>query len=373
MPLSSTSTGQIVSPAVSRVDAAAFVIPTDAPESDGTIEWSSTTLVVVRAEAGGITGIGFTYGHDSAATLIRRTLAPIVSGRSAMDIEASHAAMAQACRNLGHPGIASHAISAVDVALWDLKARLLNVPLVTLLGAVRDAIAIYGSGGFTSYSISQLQQQLAGWVAEDIRAVKMKVGRDPAADPSRVRAAREAIGPDAQLFVDANGAHARAQALACAETFAEQRVTWFEEPVSSDDLDGLRWLRDRSPAGMDIAAGEYGYDSRYFRRMLEAGAVDVLQADATRCGGITGFLKAAALCDAFGMPMSAHTAPTIHAHVCCACERVRHVEYFHDHVRIEQMLFDGAPVPKRGAISPDRSRPGLGVEFKVRDASRFAI
>src|SRR5581483_5884979 len=364
--VSTTATGQLVSPAVSRVDAAAFVIPTDGPESDGTIEWASTTIVVVKAEAGGLTALGYTYGHDSAATLIRRTLAPIVSGRSAMDIEACHAAMAQACRNVGQPGIASHAISAVDVALWDLKARLLNVPLVTLLGTVRDAIAIYGSGGFTSYSIEQLQEQLGGWVAEGIRAVKMKVGRNPADDPARVRAARDAIGPDAELFVDANGAHARTQALAFAETFAQERVTWFEEPVSSDDLGGLRWLRDRSPAGMDIAAGEYGYDAMYFRRMLEAGAVDVLQADATRCRGISGFLKAAALCDAFGVPMSAHTAPTIHAHVCCACERVRHVEYFHDHVRIEQMLFDGAPVPEHGAISPDRSRPGLGIEFKVR-------
>jgi L-alanine-DL-glutamate epimerase-like enolase superfamily enzyme len=363
----------LVSPAVSRVDAAAFVIPTDGPESDGTIEWSSTTIVVVRAEAGGLTGIGYTYGHESAATLIRRTLAPIVSGHSAMDIEACHAAMAQACRNLGRPGITSHAISAVDVALWDLKARLLDVPLVTLLGATRDAITIYGSGGFTSYSIGHLQEQLSGWVARGIRAVKMKVGREPQADGARVRAARAAIGPDAELFVDANGAHARAQALAFAETFAEEHVTWFEEPVSSDDLDDLHWLRDRVPAGMDIAAGEYGYDVIYFRRMLDAAAVDVLQADATRCGGVSGFLKAAALCDAFALPMSAHTAPSIHAHVCCACERVRHIEYFHDHVRIEQMLFDGVITPSDGALRPDRSRPGLGIEFKVRDAARFAV
>jgi len=164
----------------------------------------------------------------------------------------------------------------------DLKARLLDLPLITLLGAVRANVPVYGSGGFTSYSMAQLQEQLGGWVADGISRVKMKIGRQPASDLDRVRAAREAIGPGAELFVDANGAYTRKQALATACAFTEFDVSWFEEPVSSDDLDGLRLLRDRAPAGMEIAAGEYGYDLFYFRRMLEAGAVDVLQADATR-------------------------------------------------------------------------------------------
>src|SRR5207248_1073491 len=154
-----------------------------------------------------------------------------------------------------------------------------------------------------------------------------------------------AIGPEAQLYVDANGAYTRKQALAQAEAFAEIGVIWFEEPVSSDDLDGLRLLRDRSPAGIRIAAGEYGYDLFYFRRMLEAGAVDVLQADATRCAGVTGFLAAAALCEAHNMPFSAHTAPSLHTHLCCAAATVMNVEYFHDHARIERLLLDGAREP----------------------------
>ena len=264
------------------------------------------------------------------------------------------------------------AIAAVDNALWDLKAKLLGLPLVTLLGAVRESVPVYGSGGFTSYTDTQLREQLGGWVGAGIARVKMKVGREPGRDPARVRVAREAIG-DAQLFVDANGAYGRKQALALAQVFADLGVTWFEEPVSSDDLDGLRLLRDRAPAGMDIAAGEYGYDLIYFRRMLEAGAVDVLQADATRCAGITGFMRAAALCEAFELPLSAHCAPSLHAHPGCAATPLRHIEYFHDHVRIERMLFDGALTPEHGALRPDLSRPGLGLEFKRADAARYAV
>jgi L-alanine-DL-glutamate epimerase-like enolase superfamily enzyme len=266
------------------------------------------------------------------------------------------------------------AIAAVDAALWDLKARLLDLPLVTLLGAVREGVPVYGSGGFTSYSLEHLQEQLSGWVGEGISRVKMKVGTHPSDDLDRVRAAREAIGPRAELFVDANGAYSRKQALAFAEKFkADCDVSWFEEPVPSDDLEGLRLLRDRGPAGMDIAAGEYGYDLLYFRRMLAAGAVDVLQADASRCAGITGFLRAAALCEADSIPLSAHCAPSLHAHPCCAAAPVRHVEYFHDHVRIEHMLFDGVLTPVNGELCPDLSRPGMGLELKRSDAARFAV
>jgi len=221
--------------------------------------------------------------------------------------------------------------------------------------------------------VSELQQQLSGWANNGTPRVKMKVGRQPSRDPERVRAAREAIGCEVDLFVDANGAYGRKQALMLAKMFAESGVRWFEEPVSSDDLDGLRLIRDEGPAGMDITAGEYGYDLFYFRRMLEAGSVDVLQADATRCAGITGFLQAAALCSAQPIPLSAHCAPSLHVHPGCALTPVRHIEYFHDHVRIEQMLFDGALLPVHGVLYPDLTRPGMGLELKRADANRFAV
>jgi L-alanine-DL-glutamate epimerase-like enolase superfamily enzyme len=357
---------------IRQVRASAFTIPTDFPEADGTLEWDRTTLVVVEVEAAGVRGTGYGYADESTARLINTTLAPVVNGMSATSTNATWWAMVRRIRNLGRPGICSMAISCVDVALWDLRGKLQGVPVVQLLGgAVRDSVDVYGSGGFTSYSDEQLANQLSAWVDAGLGMVKMKIGRDPRADLRRVRVAREAIA-DASLFVDANGGYSRKEALAQAEHFREFEVEWFEEPVSSDDLEGLRLIRDRAPEGMDIAAGEYGYDAYYFRRMMEAGAVDVLQADATRCGGFTGFLQAAQLCVAYGLPLSAHTAPSLHVALGCACNQVRHLEYFHDHVRIEKMLFDGARVPVNGKLSPDYSRPGLGLELKLADAQRFA-
>jgi L-alanine-DL-glutamate epimerase-like enolase superfamily enzyme len=347
--------------AVEQVHVTCYTIPTDFPESDGTYTWDKTTMVLVEATSQGKQGLGYTYADTSTAQLISGHLARIIRGRNALDVEACWHAMRSSVRNLGRPGIAAMAISAIDISLWDLKAKLLGVSLSTLLGAVREEVPIYGSGGFTSYSIEQLQAQLGGWAETGISMVKMKIGRHPEQDLERARAAREAIGPHVRLFVDANGAYGRKQALLFADHFRELGVTWFEEPVTADDLEGLHLLRNRAPAEMDIAAGEYNYGPLDFRRMFEAKAVDVMQADATRCGGITGFLQAATLCLARSMPLSAHTAPAIHAHLGCAVQPLRHLEYFHDHVRIEEMFFEGVLQPQKGMLRPDRQRPGLGL------------
>lgn len=328
---------------------------------------------MVDVAGGGRQGIGFTYASASTARLIQDLLADVVVGMDALAVTAAWETMVHAIRNLGRPGIASMAIAAVDAALWDLKAKLLGLPLATLLGEVRAAVPIYGSGGFTSYPLDRLREQLGAWVNEGIPRVKMKIGTQPKEDLARVRTARDAIGAGTQLFVDANGAYDRKQALAFAEAFVDCGVSWFEEPVTSDDLDGLRLIRDRAPVAIEIAAGEYGYDIHYFRRMLDAGAVDVLQADASRCAGITEFLRVGALCRSHSMPLSAHTSPSLHVHVGCAVEALRHVEYFHDHVRIEQMLFDGALRPVGGELQRDASRPGLGLELKRRDAERWRV
>jgi L-alanine-DL-glutamate epimerase-like enolase superfamily enzyme len=355
---------------IQSVKASAFTVPTDEPESDGTLEWRATTLVLAEVAAADQLGIGYTYAAPAAAQLANEKLAGVVTGSDPMDIPETTSAMWRAVRNLGTCGICAMAISAVNNALWDLKARLLGLPLCKLLGQARAAMPIYGSGGFCSYSDERLRDQLAGWVREGTPRVKMKVGREPGRDFHRLRIAREAIG-EAELFVDANSAYDRKQALHFIERFAaDYDVRWMEQPLAPEDRAGMRLLCERAPAPLEIADGEYGYGVADFRHMLETQSVDVVMADATRCG-ISGFLETDALCAAWRMPLSSHCAPLQHMHVGCAARMYRHGEYFHDHVRIERMFFDGMPEPKAGALRPDPGRSGIGVEFKYADAAPY--
>jgi L-alanine-DL-glutamate epimerase-like enolase superfamily enzyme len=359
---------------IDGLDVSAYTIPTDEPESDGTLEWDSTTMVVVEVSAGGRRGVGYTYGDVAVATLIRSQLADLVDGANPLAPAASWTRMHAALRNAGQQGVGAMALSAVDIALWDLKARILGVALADLLPGFRRRVPVYGSGGFTSYTDERLAAQLAGWVEAGIPRVKMKIGRDPARDPERLAAARDAIGTDAELMVDANGAYDRRQAQEWAHLLREGwGVTYLEEPLTSDDLDGLHLLRGRVPAGLAIAAGEYVWDLPACERMLRAGAVDILQADVTRCGGITSFLRIDGLCAARNVPFSAHCAPAVSTHACCGMETAIHIEYFHDHTRIERILFDGNVDARDGFLEPDRDRPGLGLALRRPDASEFEV
>lgn len=361
-------------PLIERAEVACYRFPTERPESDGTFEWNATTLVLVTLRANnGAFGIGYTYADAATAKLIDEHLLPVVRGGDAVAISLHRCAMRAALRNIGVVGSGAMALSAVDNALWDLKAKLFERPLIDLLGAIRDEIPAYGSGGFTSYSSEQLREQLHEWSERGFRFVKMKVGREPSADRERVKIARDAIGEKCALFVDANGAYTRKQALLQADAFASFGVAWFEEPVIATDFDGLRLIRDRAPPCMAISGGEYGYELDYFRRALSAQIIDVMQADATRCGGVSGFLEVAVLCAAHSVPLSSHCAPALHVTVACAAAPVCHIEYFHDHVRIEQRFFDGAPVPINGSLSPNGDRPGFGLEFKTADAKTYAL
>lgn len=356
---------------ISSLRVAQYTVPTETPESDGTLAWNSTSMVLVEVTADRQTGLGYSYTHGAAATLVDDLLRSEIVDHEAMDVGGAYQRMRTSVRNVGDQGIAAAAISAVDVALWDLKARLLNLSLLDLLGAVRASVPIYGSGGFTSYDDQQLTRQLGDWVADGISRVKMKVGREPTDDVRRVQIARHAIGPDAELFVDANGAYDRQQALRLSHAFAAEGATWFEEPVSSDDLEGLRVVRRGSPPGVEIAAGEYLWTLADTQALLQSDAIDALQLDATRCGGITGFLASSALCQAHRLPLSAHTAPALHAHLGCAVAGLRHIEWFFDHVRIERTFFDGFLEPEAGQLRPDRTRPGHGLLLKSQDARPY--
>jgi len=221
---------------INDIKVSAYTIPTSSPESDGTIAWNKTTLVLVEIAAGGQTGIGYTYASIAAATIIDTMLKEVVNGMPVMDVPMITTRMVQCIRNEGSCGVAMMAVSAVDNALWDLKAKLFEVPLCDLLGKAKESILVYGSGGFTSYDKKQLQQQVSSWIDAGIQHVKIKVGTHPGEDVRRVEAARDAIGKHAFLFVDANGAYTVKQAIEKSYHFKDCDISWFEEPVTSDNL-----------------------------------------------------------------------------------------------------------------------------------------
>lgn len=365
------------SPAIERVEAAVFDIPTDQPEADGTIAWSSTTMVLARARAGGQEGIGWTYAGAACKSVIDGKLGAVALGADPMDVPAIQEGMVEACRNLGRPGIVACAVSALDVALWDLKARLLGVSLASLLGRARGEVPIYGSGGFTTYDEATTRAQIEQWVGLwRIPRIKIKIGESwgtrPSRDLDRVALARRTAGAEVELYVDANGAYGAKQAIRLGRQMVEEHaVTWFEEPVSSDDLEGLREVRDQ--CALDVAAGEYGYSPAYFAAMVEHRAVDCVQVDVTRCGGYTDWLRIAGMVGAHGLQVSGHCAPNLHAHVAVAVPNLRHLEYFHDHHRIETMLFDGTLSPEGGALEPRVDTPGHGLVLREADAERYRV
>ncbi|WP_343242237.1 enolase C-terminal domain-like protein [Streptomyces sp. SID9727] len=369
--------GDAEAPLIDRVETAVYTVPTDAPEGDGTLAWDETTLVLVRVGAGPTSGLGYTYGAPATAAAVDQLLAGVVTGRSAWDVPAANEAMSRAVRNAGRPGLVAQAVSAVDIALWDLKARLLDLPLTRLLGASLQEVPVYGSGGFTPYDDSRQDRQLRGWAeAQGIPRVKIKIGeswgREERRDLDRIAKARRSVGDGTELYVDANGAYTRKQAVRVARCFEEHGVTWYEEPVSSDDPAGLAQIKAATTA--DVTAGEYGYTLPYFWQLVTAGAVDCLQADATRCGGITVWLRAAALAEAAGLGLSGHCAPHVHAHAASAVPNLRHLEWFHDHVRIEDMFFDGVLDPAGGTVRPGASgAPGHGLELRAGEAERYRV
>jgi L-alanine-DL-glutamate epimerase-like enolase superfamily enzyme len=356
---------------IDDVSAAAYRIPTPGPQADGTLTWDATTLVVARVRCGDTDGLGWTYADAACVDLIQGVLATAVRGRPALDVPAAWLAMQRQVRNLGRVGLVSCAMSAVDTALWDAAARLLNLPLCRLLGRVHDSVDIYGSGGFITDNADRIVPEVLEWVqTRRIPRVKIKIGerwgREVAHDIERIRLARKAIGPDAELYADANGAYPVGTAIRVADLLAEHDVTWFEEPVSSDDLAGLRHVR--AAAAADVTAGEYGYDLPYFARMLDADAVDCLQVDVSRCGGYTEWHRVAALAAARNIEVSGHCAPNLTAPIAAATPNFRHIEWFADHDRIEGKLFDGALNPDGGSVSPQLRDPGNGLSFKDVDA-----
>jgi L-alanine-DL-glutamate epimerase-like enolase superfamily enzyme len=343
---------------------AVYRFPTDRPEADGTLRWDATTAVTATVHAGKQQGLGWTYSTAAAARVITDHLAPAITGRDLMDTPA--------CRNLGTRGLVMQAISAVDIALWDLKARALDVPLAALFGRARDTVPVYGSGGFTTLTDAELADQVHGWAAAGCTAMKIKIGQcwgtEIDRDIARVNTFRDLAGTGVDLMVDANGGYPAGQARRVGATLDRLGVVWFEEPVSSDDLTGLAAVR--AAVRCDVAAGEYAADLYDLIRLCPV--VDCLQLDVTRCGGYTGWLRGAAVAQAHNLQISAHCAPALHAPVAAAVPNLRHVEWFVDHARLEPLLVDGAPTVRHGALHLSDHTPGHGMTIAARAAHHRA-
>ena len=360
-------------PPISAVDARAYTVPTDRPEADGTLAWDSTTMVTVEVRSAGEVGTGWTYAPAAAARVVADLLAPVLVGHhSPLAPADAQAAMVRAVRNAGRGGLVGMAISAVDIAVWDLGARLLGIPLTRCFGSTARPVPVYGSGGFTSYDDDQLVMELEGWLVRDLRAVKIKIGESWGAredrDLHRVELARSVVGDDVGLFVDANGAYDLGRARRVGRRLDELGVRWFEEPVSSEDLRGLALLRDT--LDLDVAAGEYAHDLAYAQRT--APVVDCLQVDVTRCGGYTEWRRIAAAAAALGVDVSAHCAPYLTAPVAAATPGLRHLEWFHDQVRIVRELVDGYAAPIDGALRPT-DVPGHGLRLRGERAAEYRV
>jgi L-alanine-DL-glutamate epimerase-like enolase superfamily enzyme len=351
---------------VDAITVAVYRFPTDRPEADGTLSWDATTAVTATVHAGKRSGLGWTYSTGAAGRVITDHLAPAVTGLDALDIPGCWSAMHRACRNLGTRGLVMQAISAVDIALWDLKARVLDVSLTALFGRARDAAPVYGSGGFTTLTDTQLAEQIDRWAAAGCTAMKIKIGQswgtDLDRDIARVNTFAELAGPKVDLMVDANGAYTTGQARRVGATLDKLGVVWFEEPVSSDDLAGLAAVR--AAVRCDVAAGEYAADLYDVARLCPV--VDCLQLDVTRCGGYTGWLRGAAVAQANNLHISAHCAPALHSAVAAAAPNLRHVEWFIDHARLEPVLVDGAPTVHHGALHTDHRAPGHGMTIAAQ-------
>ncbi len=348
-----------------RLRVTRYSIPLARPVSDathGTIR--DFALVAVRAESGGShLGLGYTYTVGSSAAssmeaLIADDLAPLLVGRDPRRTEDAWRLMWRATHYAGRGGPASFAISAVDMALWDLKAKALSEPLWRLLGGSSPVVAAYASGIDLHLSPSELASQARSWLGMGFRAFKMKVGRAVLReDLERVEAVRAAIGPDLPLMVDANMKWTVAEALRASRSLAASDPMWLEEPTDPADVRGHVRIQQEGP--VPVAAGENLHTLAEFKAMIANGAVAFPQPDVTNCGGITPWIKVAHLAEAHGLPVTTHGAHDVHVSLLAAVPNASFLEVH----GFGMDSFVKHPLRISDGVVTAPSRPGHGVEF----------
>ena len=348
---------------------------------------NGTTLPASRGESGrrqlfvhiatdeGTEGLGIGQGSPGVRQVVEDGLKDVLIGRDPLDLERLWSDMFWRVRGYGRKGIAFCAMSAVDIGLWDLKAKALGLPLYKLLGPYAESVPIYGSGGWTDMTVDELIEQARGFIEQGTDRVKIKVGKDfgkaEREDIERVAAVREAVGDDVALYIDANGAYYPKQAVYMAREFEQHQVGWFEEPVLADDIAGLAEVR--RAINIPVATGEQEYTKYGFKALLSGGGADIVQPDVGRVGGVTEWMKVAHMADAFGLQVAPHAMQQVHLHLACATPNLKLVERLDVETEGDAIWYTEVPQPKDGMWSPFRDKPGLGLELDPYAVERWAV
>ena len=322
----------------------------------------------------GLEGLSPSGGGRAGQTLIEGTFKELLVGQDPLNIEKIWDDLFWCVRGVGRKGLAFCALSAVDVALWDLKAKHFNVPLYQLLGPYTDSVPVYGSGGWTNFNTEELVAEQTGYVERGFKAVKMKVGKDfgmsEREDIQRLAAVREAVGDDIEIYIDANNGYYAKQAIYMGKAFEEYRVGWFEEPVLADDIDGLAAIA--KAIDIPVATGEHEYTKFGFKELIARGGADIVQPDVGRVGGITEWMKVAHLAHAFNLPVAPHAYQLIHLHLACATPNLKVVEYLGIAEESDKTVYKEWSPPKDGMWSPDPNKLGLGLELDPEAVEKYA-
>ncbi|MFN8542440.1 MAG: mandelate racemase/muconate lactonizing enzyme family protein [Thermomicrobiales bacterium] len=362
---------------ITGITTTALHIPEIATAQDATMfrPASGQTIVFVEiATDTGLVGLGMSEALG-VRQVIATTLTPLLLGRDPLEHERLWEEMFWAVRSYGRKGLALCALSALDIALWDLKGKFFDAPLYKLLGPYTDTVPVYGSGGWTHLSEADLIREQAAFVEAGTPRVKMKVakdfGRAGDEDVRRVAAVRKALGDDVTIYLDANGGYHAKQATVLARRFEQYNIAWYEEPVHADDIAGLAEVRRDSP--IPVATGEHEYTKFGFKELLTQGAVDIVQPDVARVGGITEWLKIAHLAHAFNLPVAPHAVSLVHLHLACCTPNLAVVEILGVQQQADRTWFTEIPEPVGGMWSPFPDRPGLGLALDPHAVARYAI
>ncbi|MFC5318319.1 L-talarate/galactarate dehydratase [Brachybacterium alimentarium] len=356
---------------IRSVELSSVVLPLSTPISDAKVltgrQRPMTEVVLLFAEIRteqGLEGIGFSYskrGGGPAQYAHAKEVADLLIGEDPSDIPRLYERLLWAGASVGRSGLATQALAALDISLWDLKAKRAGLPLAKLLGPYRDSVRTYNtSGGFLNAPLEEVTRNAVRSLEAGIGGIKIKVGHpDPAVDRARVTAVREAIGEDAPLMVDANQQWDRPTALRMGRWLEQFDLVWIEEPLDAYDVEGHRQLADALDT--PIATGEMLASVAEHVRLIDARACDIIQPDAPRVGGITQFLRLATLADHAGLQLAPHFAMEIHLHLAAAYPREPWVEHFD---WLDPLFEERLETRDGRMLVPDR--PGLGITLSQR-------